>query len=67
MKSTNEVAWSFWMSFLDYHVIKASGTVFDLHHNSHTLPNQHLLQRDETRGVGGTDTGTTVLDWLAVE
>lgn len=28
--------------------------------------NKHLLERNETRGVGGTNTGPTVLDGLAV-
>lgn len=36
--------------------------------NHRTAPNIHfLLEGNETRRVGGTDTGTTVLDGLAVE
>lgn len=29
-------------------------------------PKQHLLEGNETGRVGGTNTGATVLDWVAV-
>lgn len=29
-------------------------------------PKQHLLEGDETGRVGGTNTGATVLDWVAI-
>lgn len=32
--------------------------------NAH--PKQHLLEGNETGRVGGTNTGATVLDWVAI-
>jgi hypothetical protein len=34
--------------------------------NLHLQTTVLLLQRDEPRGVGGTDTWSSVLDWFAV-